>query len=62
MQDAVLYTVPEAKKLLKLGSTKIYALLGAGERRAVKIGRRTMISRVDLENFIAKLPQYRGQR
>lgn len=36
-------TVAGARKALGIGTTKIYELIGAGQLRTVKIGRRTLI-------------------
>jgi excisionase family DNA binding protein len=36
-------TVAGAKKALGIGNTKIYELIGKGQLRTIKIGRRTLI-------------------
>lgn len=36
-------TVDGAKKVLGIGHTKIYELIGAGKLQTVKIGRRTLV-------------------
>jgi putative molybdopterin biosynthesis protein len=47
----------QAAKALSLGRTKIFALLRAGELKALKIGARTLIRRVDLEAFLERAAQ-----
>ena len=42
--DPVTVTVEGARKALGLGNTKIYELIGAKKLRAVKVGRRTLIT------------------
>jgi len=44
---------------LDLGRTKVYALIGSGELRAIKIGRLTRITVEELNRFIATRPKYR---
>lgn len=42
--------------------TKFYQLLNDNTLRAVKVGRRTFIRRVDAEAWAASLPVYSGKR
>ncbi|MHA6332656.1 excisionase family DNA-binding protein [Qipengyuania sp. CAU 1752] len=61
--DAILphhLTVSEAIFLSGIGRTKFYRLIGDGEVRAVKCGRRTLVERESLFEFIASLPAYQG--
>jgi excisionase family DNA binding protein len=46
------YSVADAVQKSGLGRTTLYALMGKGELVSVKIGRRTLIRRVDLEDLI----------
>jgi excisionase family DNA binding protein len=46
------YSVADAVQKSGLGRTTLYALMGKGELASVKIGRRTLIRRVDLEDLI----------
>lgn len=39
-------SVAEARKMMRLGPTKIYEMIGSGELASVKIGRRRLV-RVD---------------
>jgi excisionase family DNA binding protein len=41
--DPVTVTVDGARKALGLGNTKIYELIGNGQLKTVKIGRRTLV-------------------
>lgn len=53
--DRLLYGVTEAGAVLGLGRTTVYALITAGELRAVHVGRRALIHRDELERFAASL-------
>jgi excisionase family DNA binding protein len=46
--------VPDALAMLGIGRTKLYALLGAGEIEAIKIGKATLILVESLEAFVAR--------
>jgi excisionase family DNA binding protein len=53
--DQLLYDIPGSEQQLGgLGRSKVYELIQTGELRVVKIGRRTFISRAELEAFIAR--------
>lgn len=45
-------TVNEATKILSLGRTTVYRLISSGEIRCVKIGRKIIIPRVYLQEFL----------
>ncbi len=49
------YTVEEAADAAAIGRTSLYRAIKDGELRARKHGRRTVILRADLENFLTKL-------
>lgn len=57
-------SVDEAQEAIGLGKTKIYQLIGSGELKARKIGKRTLILKDDLEAFLSNLeaipPQQKG--
>jgi excisionase family DNA binding protein len=65
MQENTLHNAPlaltihEARVLTGLGRTKLYELLKTGKLPAKKVGKRTLILRSDLEDFLASLPRYR---
>jgi excisionase family DNA binding protein len=47
-----LLTVKEVARELRLGRTRAYGLLWSGELRSLKIGRRRLVRRSDLERFL----------
>lgn len=53
-----LFTVRELKAETGLSHTKIYQLIRSGDLKAKKIGRRTVVSAVDLQKFIDALPDF----
>ncbi|MGY5884659.1 helix-turn-helix domain-containing protein [Modestobacter lacusdianchii] len=53
--DPLLLTPEEAATVLRLGRTTIYALMKAGELRAVHIGRSCRLSRSELERYVRGL-------
>ena len=50
---AELLTTREADELLRVGSTRGWQLRARGELPIVRIGRRVLVSRADIEAFIA---------
>ncbi len=53
--DQLLFTTTEAARVLRVGRTTVYALIGAGELRPVHIGRSCRVSRGELERYVARL-------
>ena len=51
----LLLTPEEAATVLRLGRTTVYALMKAGELRAVHIGRSCRLSRSELERYVRGL-------
>lgn len=51
-------TVSEALNTLKIGRTYLYSLMNRGALSAVKIGKRTFVSKASLMAFMASLPRY----
>jgi excisionase family DNA binding protein len=51
VERGVLLRVETAAILLGIGRTKIYELIGRGQISVVRIGRRTLVHRDDLERF-----------
>lgn len=49
------YTVEEAVAATGFARSRIYQAIGDGTLRTIKAGRRRMVSRKALEDFIAKL-------
>jgi excisionase family DNA binding protein len=48
-------TVAGAKKALGIGTTKIYELIGEGQLRTIKIGRRALIRTESIHALIDRL-------
>lgn len=51
-----LSSVPEACRRLGIGRTKVYELIGSGQIKALKIGKRTLVEDDELDRVIAGLP------
>jgi excisionase family DNA binding protein len=49
-------SIAEACAMAGIGRTKIYEAISAGELVARKYGKRTLILRADLQDFLANLP------
>lgn len=57
----LLVSVAEAHRRLGIGRTALYELLGRGEVRSRKIGRRTLIESASLVEFVSTLPMGRSR-
>lgn len=55
MTNELFLTIKETQTRLRLGRTKIYALIGAGELQAVRIGRARRITVSSIHQFANKL-------
>ena len=53
--DKLLYSINEAIQMLSVGRSVVYELIADGKIRVVKIGRRTLITRDELERFVQSL-------
>jgi len=51
----LLLSVEEAASLLRLGRTRVYQLVMGGKIQSVKVGRRRLVVRQGLEEFVAQL-------
>lgn len=56
--DAELLSVRDFCKTAGIGRTKVYELLGKGDIKAVKIGRRTFLRRADVMEWVEGLRPY----
>jgi excisionase family DNA binding protein len=52
--EKVMYSVREAILAYGIGRTKLYELMGARELTPVKIGKRTLLHRSDLEALLSR--------
>lgn len=60
--DALLVTPEEAAALLRVGRTTVYALMKAGDLRAVHIGRSCRLPRSELNRYIDGLTSSRSEQ
>ena len=60
MQTPIAVTIPDAVKLSGCSRTGLYDAMKRGDLTARKAGRRTLISLVDLEAYLASLPTYQA--
>lgn len=50
----MLLTIPEACATIRIGRTKFYQLLNAGEIKAVKIGKKTLVPQSAILQWICR--------
>ncbi len=60
--ENTLLNVPEACERLRIGKTRLYQILNAGQIKAVRIGKRTLIPVVSIEEFINGLQPFKEER
>lgn len=60
--ENTLLNVPEACERLRIGKTRLYQILNAGQIKAVRIGKRTLIPTVSIEEFINGLQPFKEER
>lgn len=56
MQDNPMLSIAQTVRILGVGRSTLYALIKEGRLPVRKLGKRTLILRADLEQFIAALP------
>lgn len=57
----VALTTADAARSLGIGKTKLFELIANGQLPAIRLGGRTLISREDLESFVAALPRRKSE-
>lgn len=60
--QAELLTITEFCKSVNLGRTVAYRLINEGKVKAVKLGKKTLIPRSSVDDFIASLPAYQNTK
>jgi excisionase family DNA binding protein len=55
--DAFAYSISETCKLTSLGRTTLYAAIKNGDLKTCKVGRRTLITAVSLQQWLGNLPR-----
>ncbi|MEM9654350.1 MAG: helix-turn-helix domain-containing protein [Actinomycetota bacterium] len=53
--EIMLFSVDQAATVLGIGRTNVYALIGRGELRSVKVGGRRLVPRIALEAFVTQM-------
>jgi hypothetical protein len=56
LKPPVAYSIPEAARAASIGTTKLRNEIRAGRLRARKLGKRSIVTANDLENWAAALP------
>ena len=56
--ETLLLSIDEAAKVLSIGKTKLYAEVNAGNIIAQKLGKRTLIKRDSINQYIENLQSY----
>lgn len=56
-----LLTIPEFCHAVNLGKTSVYKLINQGKITALKLGKKTLVPRSSVEDFVASLPRYKQE-
>ena len=56
------FSIEEASEFLGIGRTKLYEAINKGKLRAKKYGKRTILLKDDLDDFLINLEDYRSQQ
>lgn len=57
-----LLTIPEFCKMANIGRTTAYSLINAGLIKAIKIGKKTLIPRTSMNEWISTLQPYKREQ
>jgi hypothetical protein len=55
--EPIAYRIEDARRVIGVGTTRIYELIGAGVLDARKAGGRTLITGESLRRYVANLPK-----
>lgn len=58
MNGQVAYPLPEFLKQFGIGRTKAYQEINSGRLKAVKVGKRTLITAADAQTWLDGLPSF----
>lgn len=58
--EALAYSIKDVCRVVNAGQTKIYSEINAGRLKAVKLGKRTLITSEALKEWLNALPQIGG--
>ena len=61
MDQKLFYTISESCRLLSVGKTKLYELIGTGELPVRKLGTKSLIAAADLKRWADGLPAFAGK-
>jgi excisionase family DNA binding protein len=61
LQEKTLYSIKEVGQIIGIGRTRIYQELNAGGLKAVKVGKRTFITKESLDHWLDSLENYLPQ-
>lgn len=56
------FSIEEASEFLGIGRTKLYEAINKGKLRAKKYGKRTILLKDDLDDFLINLEDYPSQQ
>lgn len=59
--SAVCVRIDRAMRMLDIGKTKLYELIGAGELETIHIGRRTLVLQTSIDALVQRLRQGTGE-
>lgn len=60
--DKTLLNITEACEKLRIGRTRLYQILNTGQIKAVRMGKRTFIPAVAIDEFINGLQPFKGSQ
>lgn len=55
VDDALLFSIERVADVLSICRSNVFKLIGSGKLRTVKIGRRTLVPRKAIDEFLAEI-------